>query len=98
MIMARAKRDALLLPAGKLANGATSEAGELSHLQRLRHPPLDLVARQAPDLEAVGDVLGDSHMRKQRVVLEDHAHVARARRKIRDVAVVDEEASSVGAR
>ena len=46
----------------------------------------DLGLRQLAHLEAEGDVLGDRHVREQRVALEHHAGIAPPRRQVRDVA------------
>ena len=70
------ERDTLLLTARELANGAVLETREPNHFERIRDAPPDFVARAALDLEAVGDVLPDRHVRKQRVALKHHSHVA----------------------
>src|SRR5262245_20661527 len=55
-------------------------------VQNVGELALDRVAIDLAQLESVGDVLGDRHVRPQRVALEDHRHVAplggqRARRR-----------------
>src|SRR5690606_36456658 len=52
-------------------------------------PPLDLGARQAPHLQAEGDVLRHRHVREERIVLEHHAEVALLRRQHIDALPVD---------
>ena len=70
------ERDALLLAAGKLRRIALGERAE----PRGGEDGLDLLgddgAVELPELQAVGDVLGDRHVRPQRVALEHHRHVA----------------------
>jgi hypothetical protein len=55
------------------------------------HPGGDL-ALDAGDLQREAHVLGDGHVRVERVVLEDHRDVAVLRRDVGDVAVADEDA------
>jgi len=81
--------DALLLPAGELADHALGETVEPDQAQRLAHPPLQLGARDAAHAQPVGDVLEDIHVREEGVVLEYHPHVAAARRQFGDVATAD---------
>ena len=67
------QRHALLLAAGELPRQTLGHRGKLHQLeQALRFAP----ARRRVDAargEAIGDVLGDRHVRKQRVVLEHDA-------------------------
>jgi len=74
------ERDALLLPAGEFARIARREVCESGGGEDARHLGGDLGARQLAQGQAVGDVLGDRHVRPQRVALEDHRHLARFRR------------------
>ena len=92
------QRDALLLAARELADLAVREPVEPDDRQRLLDPARDLGPRDAPDLEPVGDVLEDAHVREQGVVLEHHADVAASRRLAGDVAPVDEEPARSSAR
>ena len=55
----------------------------------------DLLLGDAGDLEREAHVLGDRHVRVQRVVLEHHRDVAVLRRDVGDVAVADEDAARV---
>ena len=74
------QRDALLLPAGQLPGPASLVAREPDQLERLaRSPPL-LLLLIALLAQAVADVLGDVHVREQRVVLEDGVDAAPVRR------------------
>ena len=79
------ERDALLLAAGELRRAALVEALEPHDPQRLAHALGELSALDAAHPRAEGHVLGDRHMREQRVGLEDHVHVAARRRDVGDV-------------
>ncbi len=74
------ERDALLLAAGELGGLAVGEAAHLHHVERGRHALADLGLGRPTLLQAVGDVLGDAHVREERVGLEDRVHVAAVRR------------------
>jgi hypothetical protein len=70
-------RHPLLLAAAELPRVTSLVAGELDDPQHLAHAPLAVGARDLPlDAEPVGDVLGDRHVRPERVALEDHRHPA----------------------
>ena len=77
--------DPLLLSAGELGRVVAVPAGELHELEHLGDPAGDLRLRQLALAQRVGDVLGDRHVREQRVVLEEHAEVALVRRQGADV-------------
>ena len=49
--------------------------------------------RGAAELQRVADVLGDRHVRVERVGLEDHRHVAVLRQHVGDVALADQHAA-----
>ena len=55
----------------------------------------DLVLGDAGDLQREAHVVGDGHVRVQRVVLEHHRDVAVLRRHVGDVAVADEDVARV---
>ena len=55
----------------------------------------DLVLGLARDLERKPHVLGDAHVRVERVVLKDHGDVAVLRRDVGHVALADEDATLV---
>jgi hypothetical protein len=55
----------------------------------------DLRARRARDLQREAHVLGDGHVRVQRVVLEDHRDVPVPRRHPRDVLLADHDLTAV---
>ena len=65
------ERDALALASRELGGLASAQVAEADHLQRLLRPcgPLRLLDLRDP--QAVLDVLGDGHVREQRVVLKD---------------------------
>jgi len=72
-------RDPLPLPARKLPRLAVQEFVETDGRSDRPHPPPPLVAGRARNLEGVADVLGDRHVRIERVVLEHHGAAAFAR-------------------
>ncbi len=67
---------ALLLAAGELSGQLVLLAGELHEPERMRHARRAVGGRDAAHPQAEADVLGDGHVRKQRVVLEHHAEAA----------------------
>ena len=73
------ERDALLLAARQLARVAVALVGQVDQLEQLADPLADLVLRPLADLQAEADVVGDGHVREQRVRLEDHPDVALVR-------------------
>ena len=73
-------RDALLLAPGELRRAPGSEAAELHHAERAVDPLGNVGRRHAAHRQREPDVLGDGHVRKQRVILEHHADVALIRR------------------
>ncbi len=79
------ERDALALAAGELDRLAVAVAAEPHHLEHLVDLALALGARDALHLQPVADVLGDGHVREERVVLEDRVDVALERRQMRDL-------------
>ena len=52
----------------------------MRHVEDRRDPALALGPVEPAQLETVGDILGDRHMRPQRIALEDHRHAAPLRR------------------
>ena len=60
-------------------------------------PPMNLLEgelrlRHAAQLQGIADVLGDRHVRVERIGLEDHRHVAVLRQHVGDVALADQHA------
>ena len=67
------ERHALALAAGKLVDPPIAEALELDEREEL----VDLLRRQlAADTQTIADVLGDAHVREERVALKHHADIA----------------------
>ena len=90
------ERDTLALAARELHRLAVAVAVEAHHLQHLGDLGGALAARHAFDLQPVADVLGDRHVREERVVLEDGVDVARVGRLLRDVGAAEGDAARVG--
>jgi len=72
--------DALLLPARQLVRRALGGMAQAHQVQHLAHPHGALGPRQV--LHAEGDVVGHAQVRKQRIVLEDHADASRFGRQL----------------
>jgi hypothetical protein len=70
------ERDALLLAAGELARIACSSRPVSLTRRRLRRRAAAIGRRDLAHLQAEADVLGDGHVREQRVGLEDQAAIA----------------------
>jgi hypothetical protein len=86
----------LLLPAGERVNGAALIAGKLHEAERLRDLLCDFRLRFAARAQPKRDVLEDVEMRKERVVLKDHAEAATFRRKACYLAPVEKNRARVG--
>jgi hypothetical protein len=67
------QRDALLLTAGQLARRAICKSRQTHQSQHGFDADVPFLFRDAADLQTVGDITGDVHVRKQRVVLKHHA-------------------------
>ena len=80
------QRDPLLLAAGELGRELGAAARQADQLQQLLDPGGDRRLRHLAVHQAVGDVVGDREVGKERVRLEDDAVVALGRRQDRDVA------------
>ena len=97
------QRDALLLAARQLVRVALGQVAELDELQHLAHPLLLGRALDPPQPERVADVLGDGHVRPDRVRLEHDAALPLLRRHerlgraVEHDAVADRDAAGVGA-
>ena len=83
------KRHALALAARQLIRHARGKVAELHEVKRLLHAPVPLGLGHAVDLETIGDVVGDRHMRKDGIRLEHHVHGAPVGRDLRHVLPVD---------
>src|SRR5690606_5641516 len=62
---------------------------ELDQSQKLDYPMTNFRLWQTPDLQGVRQVFGHCHMRKQGIVLEDHADVSLMRGYLRDRAAIN---------
>jgi hypothetical protein len=87
------QRDALLLAARHLPRQALGEAAHLDEVKELARPLAPRGLGHAADLKTVGDVVDGRHVGKERVVLEHHRRTARARRRVGDVAIADQDVS-----
>src|SRR5690606_24596141 len=90
-----AHRDTLTLTAGERLRLAGQVLLEVEELGGLEDASGALLLADAGDLEGEAHVLGNRHVRVQRVVLEDHRDVAVLRGDVGDVAVADEDAALV---
>ena len=70
------QRHPLLLAAAQLARIARVEPGQVDQLQHARDPGANLRARDAPHIQAEGDVVVHALVGPHRVVLEHHPHAA----------------------
>ena len=68
--------DTLLLATGKLVGHAAFHAGKLHQLKDLRHFFLDHLVGELAQFQAIGDVVENIVMGKQRITLEDHGGIA----------------------
>src|SRR3546814_2041903 len=59
------ERDALALPARHLIGHTAFEPAELHQFERLGNAVPDFAALHAGDLKAIGDIVGDAHMREE---------------------------------
>ena len=82
------ERDALLLPAGKLAWQPVLEAVQMQERQHVAYPHSDRRLLDMPQREAERHVLPHRHVREQRKVLKDHPDAAPMRwQQVCDLAV-----------
>ncbi|MNL11833.1 hypothetical protein D3C87_1326850 [compost metagenome] len=70
------QRGALLLAARDLAGQAIHEMADLEHVGDLAGAPMAAGDGLAAHLERIGDVVGQVHMRIERIILEHHGDVA----------------------
>ena len=83
------ERDALALAARKLARPAVADSRQAHRLQHVVDSRSALRAVDALHAQAVGDVVGHAHVRKERVVLEDGVEIPRVRRPVGDVGAAE---------
>jgi hypothetical protein len=85
------ERNTLALAARQLIRHARGKVSELYEVERFLHAPVPFRLRHAFDLETVGDVVGDRHMRKDGIGLEHHVHRALVGRDVSHVLAVDQD-------
>jgi len=83
------ERHSLALAAGKGRHPALAQSLEAQHRQQIGNPRRDFGPAHPPQLQPVGHVLSDRHVRPQRVGLEYHRNVAFVGRQAGDVAAAD---------
>src|SRR5262249_6351073 len=74
------ERDSLAVAAGQFVWSSLGHGFEPDHGERRRHPALAFFGGNTPHPQRERDVLGDVHMRPQRIGLEHHADAAVFRR------------------
>ena len=89
------QRHALLLAARELGRAALEQRAQLQPLRRLPHPRGDLRLRDVPRAQRERDVLEHREVRVERVVLEDHGHVALRGRQVVHHPVADPQLARV---
>ena len=89
--------DPLLLAAGELGRAAFGKVPQLHHVQGPDDAVRDGFLGNAARLQGKGEILGDGHVRKQRVVLEDHADVALVRLDLLDGTALQPDLAAGGA-
>lgn len=90
------KSHPLLLAAGQLRDAPAAEVAEPDEVEEVPDLPAQFRLRHIAQAQAVGDVLVDRKMRKQRQVLENHADRPALRRQARHVAPVDRDRPGAG--
>src|SRR5665648_795053 len=90
-----AHRDALPLATGEGLGATVEVLLEVEHLRGLFDTLADVRLRDAGDLQGEAHVVGDGHVRVQRVVLEHHRDVPVLGLDVGDVAVADQDAAGV---
>ena len=76
------QRDALALTAGQLRDPPILITAKLHQIEHLADPLATFHAADTAQLQRIGDVFPDAHMRKEGVILEDHADIALVRRQV----------------
>ena len=90
------ERHALALAAGKLVRAAAAQLSELHQIERACHRGLNVGSGFAPHRKAEGDIIGNAHIGKQRIVLEHHADAALFDRNALDTFAADDDAAGIG--
>ena len=85
------KRDALLLPARKLARQPFRVLPHMYEIEHLFHTGRNPIARPVMSLEPIGYVLANGHVRKQRIALENDTDTTAIGRQVIDALVVEQD-------
>src|SRR5690606_24853556 len=92
------ERNALPLTAGKLARIALFQARELHHVEQFENPPADLGLGRTQSTRAhrqpEANIVGDGHMAKQRIMLEDEADMTLLYGAERGILIAEEDAAA----
>ncbi len=88
--------DALLLATGQLVGAALADLRQLHQVEHAAHRGVDLAARAALHLQAEADVLGDAHVREQRITLEHRVDRAAERRQAFHAFAIEADAAGAG--
>ena len=88
-------RHPLLLSPRKLGRVAMTEASKLHRFQQIADPSLDFSSRCVAYFQAITDVLGNGHMRKQRIGLKDYAKSAITGRNVDQIPAVEADFTAV---
>ena len=88
--------DALALTAGQLVWLPIAQIAQLHKLQRLAHAAAFLGGPDLAHPQAKADVVGNAHVRKQRIVLEHHADVALFHRDMFNRCFADTDRAAIG--
>ena len=90
--------DPLLLAAGELERVAVRKVRQADQVEQFGDPAGPFGERPSPDLEPVADILGDIHVGKQRIRLEDDAEPSLTRRDARQILVIEKQLPAIGHR
>ncbi|MCY1231144.1 hypothetical protein D9M72_435810 [compost metagenome] len=83
------QRRALLLAAGDLARQPLHQVADLEDVGHFLGAGVALGLLLAAHLQGIGDVVGDVHVRVERIVLKDHGNAAVLRMQVGNVAAAD---------
>src|SRR5262245_7460343 len=83
--------DALLLASGKLVNSRLFQTSKLYFFERRGNTPEHFFTRNLSNLQSKCDILGNSQVRKQSIVLEDKTDIAAVRWIVCDVDVIEKD-------
>jgi hypothetical protein len=72
-----------------------TEASKLHRFQQIADPSLDFSSRCVAYFQAITDVLGNGHMRKQRIGLKDYAKSAITGRNVDQIPAVEADFTAV---